>query len=297
MLRWPSDLGSECEVQAVLRFSHRLLGAFLPVLFLVLVCLAILPPADDLCASEAVAAEVPIIYYYFPDSPHVNTSTLKNEIELFFAQMDCAVTFQPFTFLADLEQSLQAAPPDFLFLPQGYVASFRKYLNLKPFLVPTRKGVRSYDKIILQAKDSLLTPESVARAAVAMTQSDPENRNLISTLLSETMDARLGNLRIVLVSKDADAIFALALGQVDLALVSQVNFDLIGAINPRLTRTVQKVLRPLAVNMPILCIVEGRATAEQVRKLQNILMGENTRQSTKIFWDMLRIDGWQTFTN
>ena len=103
-------------------------------------------------------------------------------------------------------------------------------------------------------------------------------------------------LNIINVPKDLDAILALVLGQVKMALVAQDNLQVISDVNPRITQRIKKLEKSIAVPMPVLCYIEGRAESSDVKKLIETFKKMTAEQPRNKIMEMLQIDDWKNVT-
>jgi hypothetical protein len=241
-------------------------------------------------AAERYSTE---LFYFNPDSPQNNLSRLKRNMDDFLFSADIPITFQPFTHLVDLENQLEVKPPAFLFVPQWYFDKFGAKLNLHPLLIPVRKGTASYRKILLGMKNTRLNRVRVPHATLAMTSMGPDGNTTLDSILFSPHGVVSRNISAIIVPKDADALFALALGQVDMALVVKENMDLIAKINPNILQSVYPLLESKPIPMPLLCYIEGVASPSTIQKLKRLLLGGGARESYAIIMEMLQINGWQ----
>lgn len=272
-------------------FESRLKRKLLPFLLLFLPLLFWTQPL------YGQSGDVGMLYYYFPDSPQGNIPRLKSEMETFFAKAGFPITFQAFTHLADLEMQLQREPPDFLLIPEAYIVSFGQQLPIKPLLIPRREGSSSYKKVLLQSGKNNFATSDLKGRSLAMTQTVPDKTSLLAKLSTGGRDFDYRQVSVITIPKDADAIFALALGQVDLALVSTINLELVCQLSPQLRSGLKIIEGSVEISMPVLCSVEKRVTAAQIARLQKILLSEMSTPKEKIILGMLHIDGWKEFTN
>ena len=173
------------------------------------------------------SAETGVNFYYFnPDSPQSNLNLLKQEMDRFFDHNQYPVTFQPFAHFLDFDKGIKQDHPDFLFLPKWYVTEYGEKLNIRPILTPVRDGSISYQKVMLTATGSLFHAERLTNQSLAMTSMGSDSEvSLREIFKSQGFAAQ--DINIVQVPKDSDALFALILGQVDLALVTRSNLEIL----------------------------------------------------------------------
>ena len=234
------------------------------------------------------------LFYFNPDSPQNNLARLKRNMDDFLSSTDTPITFQPFTHLVDLENQLKASPPAFLFIPQWYFKKHAVGLHLHPLLVPVRKGTTCYRKILVGMKNTKLTRIEMPHTTMAMTSMGPDADMTLDSILFSPHGIVVHNINTIIVPKDADALFALALGQVDTALVVKENMDLIAKINPNILQSVHPLLESKPIPMPLLCFTEGVASPSVVNELTNLLLNGRAQESYAILMEMLQINGWQT---
>ncbi len=236
-------------------------------------------------------------YYFNPDSPQSNLSRLKREMDSFFSQIDYPIAFQPFARLFDFDQKLKEKRPAFIFLPEWYLQKYGNELQLRPFLVPVRKTKCSYHKVLLVAKHSDINLKNLKNHSLAMTSLGPEGETILNKILfsDHGIDAR--ELNTVVVPKDSDALFALVLGQVDMALVVKDNMEQIAMINPRILQTVRSLVESTPIPMPVLCYSEGAASPVEIQKIKEIFVNADKKEMRVKIMRMLNIDEWQTYPN
>jgi ABC-type phosphate/phosphonate transport system substrate-binding protein len=159
-----------------------------------------------------------------------------------------------------------------------------------------RNGLTSYKKILL---GSLLIGAAASDYEIitfAMTTMGPDgSTETIKELVAKEL-VSVQQLNIISVPKDLDAILALALGQVKMALVAQDNLQVISDANPRIIRTIKTFNRSITVPMPVLCYLEGRAESDDVEKLVEAFKKMTSEHPRNKIMEMLQIDDWQKFT-
>ena len=251
-----------------------------------------------LCSSAlSHSAETDVNFYYFnPDSPQSNLNLLKQEMDHFLKQTGYPINFQPFAHFLDFDNGTKQMRPDFLFLPKWYISEHAKELNIRPILTPIRAGRNSYKKVLLSTPDqhSRATPTG---QSLAMTSMGPNSEAALMEILSGR-DIDLKDINIIQVPKDSDALFALILGQVDLALVSKNNLELMGKISPQLKQNVQVLMESEPIPMPILCYWDktGNEKASAQQFLQ-VFLADDLREARNTIMEMLKIDSWQIITD
>jgi len=235
-------------------------------------------------------------YYYNPDSPQSNLGRLKREFDTFLSENNFPYTFQPFTHFADFHRVISEKRPSFILVPNWYYRQYGKQLGLRPLLVPVRNGTTTYKKTLLISPGVSTGINDYDIISFAMTTMGPDGAtDVLRELITDEL-VSLQQLNIINVPKDLDAILALVLGQVKMALVAQDNLQVISDVNPRITQRIQKLDRTITVPMPILCYLEDVLSAEDVKQVTEKFMGMAAEHPRNKIMEMLQIDDWQKFS-
>ncbi|MEW6220063.1 MAG: PhnD/SsuA/transferrin family substrate-binding protein [Thermodesulfobacteriota bacterium] len=248
-----------------------------------------------LLASSSPAAGVPpaSFYYFNPDSPQSNLGLLKATMDGFLAEAGFPLSFQPFAHLTDFVQQLAAEPPAFLLLPSWYLERHGQDLGVRPLLAPVRQGSTSYRKVLVVARGTGPGLDGLRHRTLAMTTFGPKGRELLSEILFPAPEEPKPAFNIVVVPKDVDALFALALQHVDAALVVPENMEALAKVNPRLVQRVETVRATKPIPLPVLCYRPGVVSPERLAQLTRLFLAEETRPVRMPIMEMLGIDGWQ----
>lgn len=272
--------------------------AYLYIAFWASFILIFLFGGQSICTST-ISANDPLpkeFYYYNPDAPQSNLGLLKKEFEAFLADNNFQYTFQPFTHFADFHRLSSEKRPAFILVPEWYYRKYGESLGLRPLLVPVRDGIASYEKVLLIGPDPATAINDYEIISFAMTTMGPDGEaSVVSKLVTEQL-VSLQQLNIINVPKDLDAILALVLGQVKMALVAQDNLRIISDVNPRITQKVKKLEKSITIPMPVLCYLEGRVDASDVQRLLETFKKMAAEQPRNTIMEMLHIDDWQKFT-
>jgi ABC transporter, phosphonate, periplasmic substrate-binding protein len=232
-------------------------------------------------------------YYYNPDSPQSNLGSLKQEFDVFLSENNFSYTFQPFTHFADFHRLNNENRPAFILVPEWYYRQYGKALGLRPLLVPVRHGNTSYKKILLIAPGSSVAANDYGIISFAMTTMGPAiPTSVIKGLLPDGLGS-LQQLNIINVPKDLDAILALVLGQVKMALVAQDNLQTISDANPRIVQRVKKLDKTVTVPMPMICYLADQVDKEDVERFITAFMKMAKEHPRNKIMEMLQIDDWQ----
>lgn len=220
-------------------------------------------------------------------------SRLKEAMDALLARGKIAISFQPFVRLADFEQKVRDEAPEFLFLPEWYLKQDGNEKRFKPFLVPVRDGQPTYRKVLLVPKDSSLSIQDIARESIAITPTGRAGLEVLNTVIFSRYGLDSNKLNFLTISKDSDAIFALALHQVKAALVSKDNLDHFGAINPRILESVRQVAISEPISLPLLCYNKDVAGKDVVEKIKSLFLKGKNDAGTAEIMEMLHIDAWR----
>ena len=251
-------------------------------------------PLFNSIASSQASPPLPKFYYFNPDSTQINFRNLKIEMTRFLQERDYPVSFQAFAHLRDFHQQVQKKPPVFLFLPHWYLDQPDAPPDIKPLLIPFRNGRKTYTKVLMTNKSSNTTINSLAQKTLAMTTLGPQSEKILNNILFHKLAIDASETRYIHVPKDSDALIALAIGQVDLALVSHENIAELRRINPILLSAVKPLIESNPIELPVLCYTEGSVSPAELDKFKKVfLQGISKPKKLKIM-KMLQIDDWKT---
>ncbi|MBU0730866.1 MAG: PhnD/SsuA/transferrin family substrate-binding protein [Proteobacteria bacterium] len=218
-------------------------------------------------------------------------------MDAFFSQSKFAVSFQPFIHLIDLERKIKDSGPSFLIVPQWYIDDFGRANGFEPIITPAFKGAVTYNKTLLISKDSGIGVKDLRNRSLAMTSMGHEGEKKINTLLFPGMNLKAETINLVIVPKDTDALFALALGQVDAALVNKESFDRINSLNQKILQPLISLIDSEDIPMPVLCYRKGAVSEEDLKILIGIFTDKENILFPKKIMEMLNIDEWRKIQN
>lgn len=233
-------------------------------------------------------------YYFNPDSPQSNMSRLKLEMDKFLKQSDFVLSFTPFARFSDFDRLNRLVPPNFILLPHWYLEENSAEMKFVPLLVPTRNNSTSYRKLLLTPKKSTVTLENLSKRTLATTFTGKDANARLNKLLFSQHNLSVDNMNIVVTPKDSDALFALALGQVEMALVSEENLNNISKVNPVITQSVRALTESGPISLPILCYREGVVSKRKVAEIKSLFLKS---ERTATIMEILQFDGWQEYSN
>jgi len=239
----------------------------------------------------AHVAERVKFYYFNPDSTQSNLRQLKSHMDTALQKNDIQASFQPFARFTDLDDQIRKDRPALLYVPHWYFEQFGKELGLRPLLRSWRDNKSVYQKRLITNIQTKKSFNKQINTTLAMTTMGPGSHAVLDRLRFFDSDNKIGNFNIIEVPKDADAVFAVALGQVDSALVSSSSLQLLEKRNPRLISSVQVIAETLPINLPILCYVEGTITEKKLETLRQQLLNDALKKDKNIP-SILDIDTW-----
>ena len=251
--------------------------------------LLILLLGADACLSNSLHE----FYYFNPDSPFGNLGRLKGEMDSFFAKTNLSISFQPFSHLSDLEREIRKNRPAFVLVPQWYWQRYGQELNLRPLLMPLSQNGSTYRKVLLASRQSDINVQNLGNHSLAMTTMGPEGHQELRRILGDKLEVDTDQLNIVIVPKDTDALFAVALGHVELALVALNNLELIARLNPNLVNNVRDLVETHDIPMPILCYVEGLVSEDTIKSFENTLLDPGMETLRREFMEKLQFHAWK----
>lgn len=199
-----------------------------------------LPGAGALAQEAAAPAEIltveprrpgALLYFFSPDWRPTDLGKLTGAVEHALASGGLEVSFQAFTRYEDFERQIIAQPPVFLIAPAWLEGSAAAALGLDLTVVarPIRQGKSTYRKALMTRAnvDSIddLARGSIAATLHSMGSGDPASLLGVFHLAPESA-------KVVAVPKDVDALLALSFGQVDAALVTSEQYEVLAATNP-----------------------------------------------------------------
>lgn len=258
--------------------------------FAVLLSIFIIFCAPQLTGSAASAS----FFYFNPDSAHSNLSSLKQTMDSYLTAEGLTFSFQPFTRFRDFDRQVKEANPAFLFLPVWYLKQDGNDKKFKPFMIPVHGNTTTYRKVLLVAAASSMTTDKIDNTTIAMTPIGSAGMTMLDEVIFKQNGINPQTLNIITTAKDSDALFALTLGQVQAALISEGNLHAIGAINPQILKTVKTLAVSQPIPLPVLCYTEGVVASNDLDKFRKSLLEGRQNKDTAQLMELLDIDAWQT---
>lgn len=246
-----------------------------------------------LCIFAVYAATKIKFYYFNPDSVQSNFSLLSRGFGNFLQQAGLDASFQAFTQKSDFDQRIRDIQPDVVLVPAWYFQQYGQSLGLTPLLTSLENGKPNYTKVLMVRKAEPFTLDQLKGKTVAMTTMGPNTEELLSNNYFKDQGVDFSTMNIIVTPKDADALYALTLGQVDAALVGQATLNMVGSVNQRVLEATKELAVSSPVPTPLLCALPGSADKAEVAKMKEILLEGSKNSSSPKHLDMLHINGWQ----
>ncbi len=231
-------------------------------------------------------------YYFNPDSSYGNLGRLKGEMDNFFSKAKLSISFQPFSHLSDLERKIRKDRPALALLPQWYWKKHGDELHLRPFLKPPEDKEGTYRKILLVSKQSDINLHNLENHSLAMTTLGPEGHEVLQDILPKELEINTRRLNIVVVPKDTDALFALALGHVEMALVSKENLKIITRLNPNLVKNINALIETRDIPLPVLCYSEKISEGKDIERFKNVFLDPGGKGLRRKIMEILHVHAW-----
>ncbi|MDD5760119.1 MAG: PhnD/SsuA/transferrin family substrate-binding protein [Desulfobulbaceae bacterium] len=249
------------------------------------------------CAPQLTGSAASARFFYFnPDSAHSNLSSLKQTMDSYLSAEGLNVSFQPFTRFRDFDRQVKETHPAFLFLPEWYLKQDGNDKKFKPFMIPIHESASTYRKVLLVAAGSNLTTDKIDNTTIAMTPMGSAGMTMLEEVIFKQNGINSQTLNVITTAKDSDALFALTLGQVQAALISERNLKAIGEINPQILKTVKTIAVSQPIPLPVLCYAKEVVAAEDLDKFRKSLLEGRQNKDTAQLMEILDIDAWQTPT-
>lgn len=247
--------------------------------------------------SPGLASSVPEFYYFNPDSSQANLSELNEEMTDFFEKQGYDISFQAFVHLQDFQEQIKKSKPAFILMPSWYFAELGDTSKIKPLFCPGHHGHKSYTKVLLTSKAFKIAINTLPRKSLAMTSMGSRTLTILNRIMFDKLGVDAAEMNIIYVPKDLDALIAVAIGQVDLALVCQENISELRRINPILLGGVKSILKSSPIGLPILCYTEGSTSPAARDIFKKILLNSSGKINKPKILEMIQIDDWKTAEN
>ena len=239
-----------------------------------------------------MATEEVAFFYFNPDSVQSNFSLLTKEIDHFLTKQGYHVRFQAFSQQSDFDLLLASRRPSFALVPAWYYEQYGKTMGLTPLLTPLNQNKPSYTKVLLK-RSGVSNNSGLSGKTVAVTSMGMGTDKQLALFFNNGQTYDFAHSHLIITPKDADALYALALGQVDMAVVGKNTMDVVRTVNRRIVEVVTEVAPSKPVPMPLLCILNGEMSESEITRIRQVFLSTADRQPLPEFMQMLQFNGWQ----
>lgn len=174
-------------------------------------------------------AEKITIGYYNPDNPALPSDILRNS-DNFFSKNDynMNVFIQPILRLEEISDMITSNEIQALIISPVFKNTLPENKLNRILLRPIDfNGTSSYNKLLIVNRGTITNTNNLINKQLASASYGKEGYNILEKYFFKNINLNVNDLQIIWVRKDFDAIFALQLGQVDAALISQTSLNLI----------------------------------------------------------------------
>lgn len=217
---------------------------------------------------------------------------LTREIFSFFNNGKFNGDFQAFTHEVDFQRLVRERKPGMVLVPVWYYDRYGKSLALTPILTSLRDGQHSYTKVLLIRKNASSANLSLDGKTVAVSNMGPDTGQQLDHYFSKEK-LNFSKSNVIITPKDADGYFALALGQVDAAVVSRKTIQEVDRTNPIFKKVTQEIVTSDPIPMPLICIIEGVMAEPRIAQLKQLFLQSGKQSPLPSFMQMLQISGWE----
>ena len=188
-----------------------------------------------------VSAHAETVFILNPEAGAGNIRFVKQEIErhLISEGIDCNVHI--FVNPVDFDTAVERYRPDIAIVASYFYSLRSEKYQWRLLLSGNNSGSTRFSKILV-AKKNVGTIQDLRNKNIAAVSFGPETESIINIQLSPGLSTAM--VRIISVSKDIDAIMALAFDQVTAAIVTRESFDRLKGINLEMAGTM-RILRSL----------------------------------------------------
>lgn len=232
------------------------------------------PPPQEAATEEAAPQAQPIRFYFFsPDWRPADLGRLAAGVEDVLKREQLEVTFQAFTRYEDFARQVAEKPPHFLLAPAWMEApdgsGIAAGLDLKVLARPQRHGRSGYRKALM-TRTGIDSIDDLAHGSIAATvwsMGAGSDRSIL-----DAFHLAADSAKVVPVPKDVDALLALSFAQVDAALVTGLQYELLAATNPVEAESLRVLAFSPEIGLPPVFACAG-ADAELADRLPTVLAG------------------------
>jgi len=240
-----------------------------------------------------VAAQPIKIFFFDPDANLKNVGRLKAQMQSYLNTHDQEIHFQPFTKSSIFEHEMSVQAPQFALVSSLYLGKGSREFKLTPILIPAREGKLTYRKVLVAIGDNVDKNNLVGKT-LATTLVGESGRRWLDSHVLKALSLKADSLRLIVVTKDIDALLALSFRQVDLALVAPHNIDVLKRVNPMAVNNLKILVYSHPILRSPLCSV-GDVPPKVIERVTELFMGMSKTPLGQKTLNLLGFDEWKAF--
>lgn len=209
-------------------------------------------------------------YFFSPDWRPPDLGKLAVAVEGALAAGNVDVSFQAFTRYEDFERQVHEKPPVFMIAPAWLdgESGHRLGVTLAVIARPVRHGKTTYRKALM-TRPGIDSIDDLARGSIAATLHSTSEGS--PTAVLDAFHLAADSAKVVPVPKDVDALLALSFGQVDAALVTSEQYDLLAETRPADAERLRVLAFSPEVKLPPVFVCD-QADPELRDRLRDVLL-------------------------
>lgn len=254
--------------------------------------LGVFVPATSLAGPD----DPKMIVLYDPDANHQALSEITSAFNAYAATARGRFVLQPVESRAAFEALLAEQHPAFAIVSFSTLrAPWGRVFALDPLLVPSSKGDVFYRKALVSNVARDLTSLKGVSTAVAVIYVDPKTAALDALAPLAATGFETEGAIVVPVTKDIDALLALAFKQVDAALVTTKSMDVLNRVNPAMSKLLKVTKETAPLLRPPLCSVGKNAHPEDIVAVMQLFAQMAQSEAGQRLMRLLGFDAWTPY--
>jgi|GEM_PF-1885982 len=216
---------------------------------LTFVMAALLGATPSSARAEAPPSGEPSFYFFSPDWRPADLNALAERMHAALLDQAFEVSFQAFARYDDFSRQVVDFPPAFLIAPGWFpsLAANDIGLSLQPIATPLRHHRTTYRKALVTRSD-VNSIADLARGSIAAAVHSLGPGSEQAVLDAVHLDR--GSAKVIAVPKDVDGLLALSFGQVDAALVTAQQYELLASSTPDAAAKLQVLAFSAPIPLP-----------------------------------------------
>lgn len=205
------------------------------------------------------------LLFFDPDANHQALLRINADFNRFLKSQQIDLAFRPLTSLKTFTQLIGNNNARFAIVSPDYLRSSGGH-GLKPLLVPAADGEAFYQKVLVTVGDQSSDQSGKTIAATIAV----ENSAAATASLSKTLrqaGVKVDGTRYLRMSKDVDALLAMAFRRADAAIVTPGSIEILEKINPTLAKSFRVIAKTNKKLRPPLCVFSARTGSAETKKV------------------------------